>query len=215
MIKICCIFYFLFKSVREWHRCACMHNGSLFQDYCVMMQLTDSDLLHWWNVVFLSHDSPQGSRTVSVILTADLINLIVMLHKGCQDTINKGFLLDMYIFYTFQNIDFRRGGMVSDFVKRHVRSLSYINSQNIIRMHKCKCWQFNEMLCRSHQVIAVFLWKVFDSLTLWLFSQFGIINSLLSKKNPNPNQKTNQSTAWPFPLIEKWPACRQCLSPLV
>lgn len=62
-----------------------------------------------------------------------------MLHKGCQDTINKGFLLDMYIFYTFQNIDFRRGGMVSDFVRRHVPSLSYINSQNIIRMHKCKC----------------------------------------------------------------------------
>lgn len=92
-----------------------------------MMQLTDSDLLHWWNVVFLSHDSPQGSHTVSVILTADLINLIVMLHKGCQDTINKGFLLDMYIFYTFQNIDFRRGGVVSDFVKRHVPSLSYIN----------------------------------------------------------------------------------------
>lgn len=23
-----------------------------------------------------------------------------MLHKGCQDTINKGVLLDMYIFYT-------------------------------------------------------------------------------------------------------------------
>lgn len=51
-----------------------------------------------------------------------------MLHKGCQDTINKGFLLDMYIFYTFQNIDFRRGGMVSDFVKRHVPSLSYIST---------------------------------------------------------------------------------------
>lgn len=54
------------------------------------------------------------------------------------------------------------------------------------------------MLCRSHQVIAVFLWKVFDSLTLWLFSQFGIIISLLSKKNQTQTKKLITELAIPF-----------------
>lgn len=66
------------------------------------------------------------------------------------------------------------------------------------------------MLCRSHQVIAVFLWKVFDSLTLWLFSRFGIIISLLSNKNQTQTKKLITELAIPFDR-EVGQACMQVM----
>lgn len=108
-----------------------------------------------------------------------------------------------YIFYTFQNIDFRRGGMVSDFVKCHVPSLSYINRSkyNIPAcIHVC-VHNVNSIKCCEGQISFYSAVKGFWQFDIMIV--FPIWNNYftveLYKKKPQIHNA-------PFTL-EKWPAC--------